>query len=98
MSKKQRWQAIFIPTLPLFVSDGDERVQTGDADGNLTMSVKLDDMQSCMSSANSNRLLEEEMQTQLCFVYASQLEIRNDPQWNFWTLFDWYQLVLDLLA
>ena len=79
MSKKQRWQAIFIPTLPLFVSDGDERVQTGDADGNLAMSVKLDDMQSCMSSANSNRLLEEEMQTQLCFVYASQLEIRNDP-------------------
>jgi len=56
-------EAIFIPTLPLFVSDGDERVQTGDADGNLTMSVKLNDMQSCMSSANSNRLLEEEMRT-----------------------------------
>eukprot|EP00434_Breviolum_minutum_P037733 symbB.v1.2.033462.t1/scaffold4148.1/size48928/1 len=56
-------EAIFIPTLPLFVSDGDERVQTGDADGNLTMSVKLEDMQSCMSSANSNRLLEEEMRT-----------------------------------
>lgn len=56
-------EAIFIPTLPLFVSDSDDRVQTGDADGNLTMSVKLDDMQSCMSAANSNRLLEEEMRT-----------------------------------